>query len=212
MDNQFKKSDDATVKAPNFHKGPVHSHEDVSLKFRYFTYGTETGLVSGIEANAMFTVERPASMVWAAYKDWNRWMNSYGYFWSGVIGDLYSREARDLGDESFTGRTEKPGQPSKDYPYQYRVLRITPERMIVVYQPIPDDGSTGGVSPGFHVFLFNERNGITVVAAQMEHATRTKDKSVDEALVPWRELAPEYMKMWRDTFIPNLKALACAEK
>jgi hypothetical protein len=79
--------------------------------------------------------------------------------------------------------------------------------MLVLYQPIPEDGSTGGVSPGFHVITLSEFNGKTTVLSTTEHAMRVKDVSEEEAVEPWVSAAPGYIAMWRDHFIPNLRRL-----
>jgi hypothetical protein len=41
----------------------------------------------------------------------------------------------------------------------------------------------------------------------MDHATGTEGLSVDEALAPWREFAPEAQRKWRDVFVPELKLI-----
>jgi hypothetical protein len=58
------------------------------------------------------------------------------------------------------------------------------------------------------VFTLSEKDGKTTVTILMNHATRTKDKTVEEALVPWRKQAPESQRFWQDIFIPNLRKLA----
>jgi len=78
-----------------------------------------------------------------------------------------------------------------------------------VFQPVPEDGSNGGISPGFHVTMLNEHDGKTVVTVNMEHATRTTDKTEEEALGEWRAAseAADAIGFWRDHFIPDLKRL-----
>lgn len=190
---------------PVFHDGPVHINDDVRLHVRYFTYQTEAGLVSGADFSVMFTIDRPAKDIWRYLKDWNSWMNPYGYYWSGVIGDLQGQVVR-LSIKS------APDEPPKLHPNIYEVLRAIPEHLIVKSQPVPPDGSNGGVSPGFHVFMLNEHGGQTIVTAVMEHATRTRDKTVEEALAVWSDEksgAPEWLVKWRDVFIPTIKRMAC---
>jgi hypothetical protein len=87
------------------------------------------------------------------------------------------------------------------------VLRVIPEYLIVAFQPVPEDGSTGGISPGFHVVTLNEHGGKTMVTFLMEHASRSKTVTEEEALFPWRRLAAESHQKWRDIFIPTLKRL-----
>jgi hypothetical protein len=196
-----------TVQVPSFHEGPTHAQGDVQLQQRYFTYKTDAGIVAGCDMSVMFTIDRPARDVWPYLKDFNCWQNSYGYYYSGVVGDLYSSAACDLGKETYRISIHKPNEAPEQYPYEYQVLRVIPERLIVAFQPVPGDGSTGGVSPGFHVFMLNEQDGRTVVTVLMEHAARTQDSTEEQALAPLRAETPEAMRFWRDVFIPNLKQL-----
>jgi hypothetical protein len=124
------------------------------------------------------------------------------------VGDLYSSAECNLGEETFHISIHKPNEPAEIYPHVYQVLRVIPERLIVAFQPIPKEASsTGGVSPGFHVFLLSEHVGKTVVTCIMEHASRTQDLSEEEALALCREDSQVAMRFWRDVFIPTLKKL-----
>lgn len=197
------------AKAPEmrYYEGPASLVGDVGIHQRVFSHQTAAGVLAGVEVSVMFSVERPARVVWAQLKDFNRWQNSYGYYYSGVVGELYTDESRDLGNQSFRIAINKPNKPREDYPYAYRVLKVIPERLIVLFQPVPEDGGNGGVSPGFHVFMLNEHCGKTLVTIHMEHASRRREVTEDEALDPWRKMMPEYERFWRDIFIPNLKRL-----
>jgi hypothetical protein len=201
-----------TVQVPTYHEGLADVHGDMRQHLRYFTYPTDAGLVAGTVTSVVFTIERSAKDVWPYFKDFNLWQSSYGHRYSGIVGDLYTQQDLALGDGIVRLRDEPSGIQG-----QYRVLRVIPEYLIVLAEPIPEDstsgmpevGSTRGVSRGFHVFMLNEHEGQTVVTCLMEHAYRTKDKSVDDALAFWRDeqMAPEWVRKWRDVFIPTLKKL-----
>jgi hypothetical protein len=193
--------------AAQYHEGAVLVSDDACIHQRVFAYQTDQGVVAGVDLNVMFTIERGAKYIWPHLKDFNRWQNSYGYFYSRVVGDLYSSWERDLGEQTFHITINKPNEAAEEYPYSYRVLKVIPERLIVIFQPVPSDGSNGAVSPGFHVIMLNEHGGKTVVTIQMEHASRTRDTTEQEALEAWRQYMPEYERFWRDIFIPNLKKL-----
>jgi hypothetical protein len=184
-----------SVQPTKFIEGPVETQQDIHLHQRYFTYRTDAGLVAGKTFNVMFTVERPAKVVWPYFKDFNLWQNAYGHYYSGVLGDLEGQTFR-LGSK-----------PNEQGPHQYRVMRVIPEHTIVLFQPVPQDGSSGGISPGFHAFLLNEHNGKTLVTGLMEHASRTTDKTEEQALEPWRQMAAESHRKFRDVLIPALKKL-----
>src|SRR5438046_3076934 len=90
-----------TILKPKFHDGPSESDGDIRLKQRLFTYETDAGLVGGQDISVMFTLDASASEVWPYVRDFNLWQNSYGYFYSGTIGDLYSDEKLALGTQTF---------------------------------------------------------------------------------------------------------------
>jgi uncharacterized protein YndB with AHSA1/START domain len=192
-----KPSGEGTVSAPTYHEGPVYVGSDMRMHERYYTYRTGSRLVSGWTASVVITIDRPVKVVWPYIKDWNPWMNSYGYYWSGVIGDLEGK--------SFYITIKMPNGDAPEYPYRYDVLRVIPEHLIAVAQPIPEDGGNGGVSPGFHVITLDERDGKTIVTFTMEHALGTQEMTEDQAVATWRE--GPYQQMWRDSFVPTLKKL-----
>ena len=207
-----------TVRVPRYYDGPEDVHGDVILKQRYFTYRTDMGIVAGCDMNVMFTLDRPARVVWPYVKDFNLWQNSYGHYYSGVLGDLYSNADLTIGSETFR-ISDRPNDPG---PHQYVVLRVIPERLVVVFQPVPDEDppltelpGLRGVSPGFHVVMLSEQSRKTAVSILMEHASlmkqalTTEQLSDEEAIRPWRQanMAPEWLSKWRDNFIPKLTKL-----
>ena len=184
-----------TVQAPNYYEGPADIQDDVHLSQRYFTYRTDGAWVAGKTFNVMFTIERSAKDVWPYLKDFNLWQNSYGHYFSGVMGDLEGKTFR-IGD--------KPNDPG---PHQFHVLRVIPESTIVVTHPAAQDDSMGGITSGFYVVMLNQHGGKSIVTLLMEHDTRAPHRSEEAALDPWRQVAPESHRKWRDIFIPNLKKL-----
>lgn len=202
-----------TVQARRYYEGPSDIRGDVRVHGRFFTYRTDAGLVSGCAFNVMFTIDRPAREAWPYVKDFNLWQNAYNHYYSGVVGDLEGKTFR---------LSVKPNDPG---PHHYRVERVIPEYLIVFNQPVPTTeeetrslkalGYPGvyAVSPGYHVFMLNEHGGKTDVTIFMEHATvmapRNQKMTDEEALAPWRgeKKAPEWLRKWRDDFIPTLKKL-----
>lgn len=185
-----------------YHESIVHSKDDEQLRFRLYTYRTPTGdLVAGAATNVMFTINRPASQVWAVLKDFNRWQNEHKYFYSGVLGDLEGKSF------SLSVGVNEPK------PHYYEVVKAIPEYLLILNQPVLPEGESagfpgrGGVSPGFHVFLLNEHDGRTTVTVYMEHSTKANETDENAALAPWRERAKTiWLGRWRDDFIRSLKA------
>jgi hypothetical protein len=171
------------------------------------------GIVAGSNLSMMFTIDRPPNQVWPYFKDFNRWQS--GFHYSGVVGDLEGDTFR------ISLEADRPG------PHQYKVLKVIPEYLIVIDQPVPAETEDvyyegllpgmRGVSPGFHVYVLTEHEGKTIVtmisnhACLMEDSSRHHEMTEDEALRPWRErnILPEGLRKWRDEIIPALKALVC---
>jgi hypothetical protein len=74
-----------------YYEGPAEIAGDVKLNHRYFTYMTEGGIVAGSDFNVMFSIERPASVVWRYFKDFNLWQNSH-HSYTKVLGEIYFRD------------------------------------------------------------------------------------------------------------------------
>lgn len=185
------------AQSPRFYDGPSYSKDDVRMNYQYYTYPTDSGLVSAGVLSVMFTIDRPAKAIWPIFRDFNLWQNAYGYFYSGVIGDLEGKTfTLGLGEHDQHGAKRS-----------YEVIRVIPQHLMVFCEPIPSDGSTGGVSPGFHAFVLSGFGDKTVMTYEGDHATRTQGKTEEEALGPWRELAARVLPMWSDSFIPLLKKL-----
>jgi hypothetical protein len=199
-----------TIQSPRYEESPAFSEpnvdDDVCLRGRIFTYGTEAGLVAGSIASVMFTIDRPAKEVWPYFKNLNLWQKNMHY--SGVVGDLEGK---------IYTTSEKPNDV--DSPYRRQVVRVIPEHVIVTSALMPKDDAgwpalpgVGGVCPGFSVFMLSEQAGRTVVTIVMQHASyasRRQDMTVDEALAPWREEggALDWQQRWRNEYIPALKKL-----
>ncbi len=171
-------------------------NDDLCLRTRLYTYRTADKLVAGWTMSVTFVIERAAKDVWPHLKDFNPWQNAYGHYYTGVIGDLEGKSFR-IG--------KRPDDPESYSPYEYDVLKVIPEQLIVIAQPIPSEGRNGGVSPGFHVFSLSEYGDKSTVSVLMDHATGTEGMTEDEALAPWRAFAPEAQRKWRDIFVPELR-------
>jgi hypothetical protein len=200
-----------TLLARKYHEGPAGESGEVTIPGRayhkrFFTYETPDGLVAGMATSVIFTIDRPVKDVWPYVKDFNLWQAEYGHKYSGVIGDLYSREDLTIGDQTFH-LSDEPTDRESEGEADYVVLMSVPEYVMVCYQPVPDDGSTGGVSPGFHVFMLNEHRGRTIVTVLMEHAERTQGKTEDDALEPFLQAGEESRHKWLNVFIPTLEKL-----
>ena len=200
--NMNKFSIEATATNRQYVDGPARVNGDENVHQRYFTYQTADGaLIAGVSCSVMFTIDRPARDVWPYLQDFNSWQNASKHYYSGELGKLEGKTFR-LSD-----------RPNDDGPHYYEVVKVIPEYLIVVNQPVPTDGTSaglpglGGVSPGFHVFMLNEHEGRTTVSVMMDHSSISEAKNDQEALKPWRDVVEtHWMTKWCDEFIRNLKA------
>jgi hypothetical protein len=179
------------------------------MQSRFFTYRADVGVVAGKTMSVTFTVDRPARDVWPYLKDFNLWQNAAEYYYSGVVGDLEGHTFRLSSD------------PNDNGPHQYEVVRVIPEYLIVLYQPVPkanDIGGRwaigeGGVSGGFHAIGLEEVDGGTIISFRMQHASvmasasQADELTEEEAIAPWRTMSAATRKKWRDIFIPSLRKL-----
>jgi hypothetical protein len=186
---------EGTVASPKYREAFDETHDDLRLSARYFTFDTDEGLVAGVTVDVTCSFDRPAAEVWTYFKDHTLWQDAYHHYYSSVIGDL------DAGD-TFALNTEPTNWPR----HQYKMIRVIPEHVMIFDQPIPPDGSTGGVSPGVMVYMLSEYGGQTFMNVFMEHRFRTTELNEDEAIATFWSI-PDALIKWRDVFIPALKML-----
>jgi hypothetical protein len=196
----------ATAQAPHYVETLAYEDGDVRLRRRMFTYRDSGAVVAGTVFRVKFALDADPTTVWPYFKDFNRWQDPYNHYYSGVVGDLEGETFR------LSDRPDNPG------PHYYKVIKVVPEHLIAIYQPVPDDGSSagiapghgsGGVSPGFHVFMLTKSDAGTDVDIQMEHKFRSESLTEDEALECLSWLKDSEHK-WRDVFIPSLRHLVAA--
>jgi hypothetical protein len=193
---------DGTASSPKYREAFDEQHDDLKISGRYFTFDTEEGMVAGATIDLTCTFDRPARDVWPYFKDHTPWQDAYHHYYSGVLGDL-------------EGKTFMINTEPRDWPkHRYEVVRVVPEHIIIINQPIPDDDGysvaggqpQGGVNPGVMAFLLSEYGGETVANIFMEHRFRTTTLTEDEALATFWWM-PDALLKWREVFIPALKML-----
>lgn len=203
---------EGTVDKPRYFDGFMHRSEGALVRGRLMVYRTGEGVVAGSRLTTIFDVDRPVSEVWEQFKDFNRWQNAAGFYYSGVIGDLGGKTFR---------LSEKPNDGG---PHQYEVAHVIPEYLIVVNEPMPETGwvdparpaigaDGGGGRAGVITFGLDDYDGKTTVTMFGEHATvvargSDADSMTDEeAVAPWREVNDGSGKKWAEILIPGLRQL-----
>jgi hypothetical protein len=193
-----------TIDAPIYYDGTADVIGDVRVNIKLYTYRTELGLVVGSLTSMMFSLDQPVKEVWPYFKDFNLWQPKHYY--TGVVGDLEGRTFG-IGDE--------PEQVAT-VPHVYQVVRVIPEHLIAVQQPVPRNANDtglpgiGGVSAGSHTFTLHDHAGKTEIAIIMQHASyasRADEATAEQALAKWRApgMMPEWHRKCRDEFIPELR-------
>jgi hypothetical protein len=191
-----------TASSPKFRRAFDETIDDFRISGKCYSFDTDEGLVAGATTSLTCVIHRPAREVWPYFKDHTLWQDAYHHYYSGVLGDIEG--------QSFA-ISVKPNEFGRD---RYEVVRVIPEHLIIMQQPIPDDDfsiapgqAQGGVSPGVMVFMLSEFGDETIVNAFMEHRYRTQELREPEAFEAFFWLPDSLMK-WRDVFIPALKMLA----
>ena len=196
-----------TALSPRQYQGPTHIEGDVKLNRQYFAYRAGQNLVAGSLLSVMFTIDRPAAVVWPYFRDFNLWLD--GRHYSAVVGDSEGKP--------MALRVNPAAPPVAEF----EVTRVFPEHVILLSQPLsPTDDSVeiplpgdDGVARGFQVFVLNEHGGHTIVTILLQHASvmatgsKADKMTDDEAIEPWRDYGIEGFGRWRDTWIPKLKQL-----
>jgi len=150
-----------------------------------------------------FTLDGTRKEAWPFVKDFNAWQNSEGYYYDSVIGDQEGGSFR-----LSTDPNDFEGSPS------YDVIKVIPEYVIVVSQPIPEGAyggkdwsiGQGGVSAGFHIVGLDQFGDKTIVTFHMEHASLVGNEGED-VTESWRPMTEEAARKWREGLIPNMKRL-----
>ena len=193
---------DATAVPRTYYEGFSDINTDEKIHQHYFTAPSESGLVAGVSASVMFTVDKPARDVWPIISDFNIWQREFDHVYSGVLAQLE-------GKTFSLGIKRAPTDPPR--PHYYEMVKVIPEHLLVINQPVPKDGTTAGfpgipgVSPGFHIFMLNEHGDQTTISIYMEHAACAGTSDVQQAIEPWKKLVPEWQRKWREDFIRALK-------
>ncbi|MFW2853505.1 hypothetical protein ACM61V_16570 [Sphingomonas sp. TX0543] len=201
-----------TVTDPNWIEGRDTESGDFGYHLRHFIFMTDQGPVVGITANLRFTVDAPSEVVWKIMKDFNTFEGSVMHY-TAPWGDSYTSETLELGEKTFRYGPRAGGQLSA--PAQ--VIKVIPGQLLSMYETIPADGGSGGISPGFSVVVFGEYAGKTTVTAVLQHAERLpKGTTEAQALETskWGDKRFDYAtptSKWQNEFVPLIKKMAADE-
>jgi hypothetical protein len=204
-----ERSSVATAPQARLEAGPSHDGDGIGMKQRCRVVESESGPISSLQIDVAFTLDRPPAAVWPHFSDFNQWHGSAGYRYPPSIGGMYSDPDGGIGTETFKLTTVGLEGERSVWPDEFRVVKVIPERAVILHNTVPEDDRNGGVSPGFHVYLLrDDGDEASVATVFMEHSTRLPGATPDEALQAWRDDAPEFQRYWTELFIPELRRLA----
>jgi len=163
-----------------------------------------TGQLRAAELYVEFTITlaHPVRVVWPFFKDFNLWMNRFGYFWNTPPADR---------EDSFAHLRNRPDANDfkwgkDEAPVQYVIRKVIPERLLYFdSQPLPMPGKDG-VWSGHNVMSLYEEDGKTTIVVLMEHTFYSETMSIEELRADTKELVDAGLNFWGDYFIPDLIA------
>lgn len=206
------RAEEGTFSAPAISEISLRQSDGATIRRVVYSYSDGAAEVVGTKTSVLFTLNRPVKDVWPVFRDFNKWQNAAGLFYSGEFGDQE-------GKLEFMMRQRD--KPSIDTTQAFIVEHIIPQSAIVLYSPLweatDEHGrKLGSRHEGKNVFMLTEVDGTTIVTAAMEHAYHYHGpearRRAEEALSQRVKTAQDAKKsgakdIWESDFIPALRAL-----
>jgi hypothetical protein len=174
---------------------------NVSFKFYSVDRAGHTPRLRAAEIalDMSITLAQPARAIWPVFKDFNLWMNRFGYLWDGVPADS---------EDGFVSLRNRAGANELKWQegsrVQYVVRKVVPERLIYFdSQPTPIAGKDG-VWTGHNLMSLYEEGGNTKIVIFMEHTWYSETMSIEELRAEAKTVLDGGVLFWRDYFIPDL--------
>jgi len=149
-------------------------------------------------------VSHPVRRVWPVFKNFDLWMNRFGYAWDGLPADnennyVYLRN---------TGASNDLKYGSDGSRTKYVVRKVIPEQLIYfdsVPVPLVDKN---GLWTGHNLMSMKEENGQSVISIFMEHTWYSETMTIEElrAEARWAMFEASVV-FWQNYFIPDLTSL-----
>ena len=146
------------------------------------------------------TLAYPVKQVWPIFKEFDLWMNRFGYYWDGVPAN---------NEDNIVSLVNKPG--ANDYKYskngaqpRYIVRKVIPEQLIyfdALPCPLPD---IDGTWTGHTVVSLREEAGQTKITFFMEHTLYSDTVGLDVLCAEVKQGLPNIIAFWRDYFVRDL--------
>jgi hypothetical protein len=152
--------------------------------------------------DVLITLTHPVKSVWPIFKDFDLWMNRFGYYWDGVPAN---------NEIHIVSLVNKAG--ANDYKYgkegaqpRYIVRKVIPEQLIY-FDALPGPlVGIDGTWTGRTVVSLREESGQTKISFLMEHTMYSETASLDVLRSELKQASVNVIAFWRDYFVPDLNA------
>jgi hypothetical protein len=145
------------------------------------------------------TLPHAVKMVWPIFKEFNLWMNRFGYLWDSVPADNEGNVVSLVNKGANDYKYGRKGNESS-----YVVRKVIPEQLIYLDQlPIQIINGTG---TGHTVVSLSGEHGRTKIDFFMEHTGYSETASIGELRDEINKSMEAGTAFWRDYFIPDLVA------
>jgi len=152
----------------------------------------------------LITLPYPVGKVWPVFKNFNAWMNRFGYVWDG----LPAEKENDFVYLGNTGSSNDMSYGSDGSRTKYVVRKVVPEQLIYFDSlPLPLVGKDG-VWTGHNLMSLHGKDGITEISVFMEHTWHSETMTIEELRAEARAIMfGAALEFWRDYFVPDLTCL-----
>jgi len=179
--------------------GPVINHPLPNVTFKTYLADRPAHGARWRAAEATFdvsiTLAYPVQTVWPVFKDFNLWMNRYGFFWDRVPAD---------NQDAYVHLGVKKAHSPQDPRTTYIVRRVIPEHSIYFDSlPLKIEGKDGAWT-GHNVISLYGCGGQTEIGIFMEHTWYSERMSIEELRGVAKGALEAALAFWRDYFVPDL--------
>jgi hypothetical protein len=160
-----------------------------------------------ISLDVSITLARPLRAVWPVFKDFNLWMNRFGYFWDRVPADSEDRFVHLGSKAGINDLTHHAPPERRAQPTRYIVRQVIEGRLIYfdsLPMPIATKDGKEGTWTGHNLFSLHEEGGHTRVAIFMEHTWYSESMTTEELREEGQRALDAGLEFWREFFIPDL--------
>jgi len=148
-------------------------------------------------------VPHPVKKVWPVFKDFNSWMNRFGFLWDDLPADMENRYVYAANSGTNDLKYGLDGHKTA-----YVIRKVIPGQLIYfdsLPMAIPERDGTWS---GHNVMSLEEVEGDTRISIFMEHTWYSDRMSIEDLRKEARgAMFDSAVPFWRDYFVPDLLSL-----